>query len=88
MKTSLSNIELLTTEPVRLLTVDAVGDIAPQVNNSPTMGITEKLMPYEAAAKGIFVKANGLWAYYKATGTGGLAYLGQSPARRRRHTDL
>ena len=28
----------------------------------------EGLMPYEAAAKAIFVKANGLSAYYKATG--------------------
>jgi hypothetical protein len=29
----------------------------------------ENLMPYEAAAKAIFVKANGLPAYHKATGT-------------------
>lgn len=33
----------------------------------------EDLMPYEAAAKAIFVKANGLSAYYKATGTVGCA---------------
>lgn len=30
--------------------------------------VTETLMPYESAAKKIFVKANGLPAYYKATG--------------------
>lgn len=28
----------------------------------------ENLMPYEAVAKAIFVKANGLPAYYRATG--------------------
>lgn len=28
----------------------------------------EHLMPYESVAKAIFVKANGLLAYYKATG--------------------
>lgn len=31
--------------------------------------VTKNLMPYEAAAKTIFVKANGLPAYYKATGS-------------------
>jgi hypothetical protein len=31
--------------------------------------VPEDLTPYEAAAMGIFVKANGLKAYHKATGT-------------------
>jgi hypothetical protein len=31
----------------------------------------EGLMPYEAAAKAIFVKANGLSAYFEATGLAG-----------------
>jgi hypothetical protein len=31
-------------------------------------GIAEYSMPYAAAAKAIFVKANGLPAYYRATG--------------------
>lgn len=30
--------------------------------------ILEELMPYEAAAKAIFIRANGAAAYYKATG--------------------
>jgi hypothetical protein len=33
----------------------------------------EGLMPYEAAAKAIFVKANGLSAYFEATGLAGCA---------------
>jgi len=33
----------------------------------PVVG-KESLMPYEAVAKAIFVKANGLSAYYRATG--------------------
>ena len=35
--------------------------------------IAENLMPYEAVAKAIFVKANGLPAYYRATGLAGHA---------------
>lgn len=31
--------------------------------------IVHNMMPYGAAAKAIFAKANGLSAYYKATGT-------------------
>lgn len=35
--------------------------------------VEKKLTPYEAAAKAIFVKANGLAAYYKTTGLVGYA---------------
>lgn len=32
------------------------------------VGIPEHLMPYEAVAKAIFIRANGALAYYKTTG--------------------
>ena len=38
---------------------------ARRLNAAPT---AETLMPYEAAAKAIFIRANGTSAYYAATG--------------------
>jgi hypothetical protein len=69
MTSFISNIELQTANPVESLALATLSKSALEENNSPTAGITENLMPYEAAAKAIFVKANGLPAYYKATGT-------------------
>jgi hypothetical protein len=47
-----------------------------------------ELMPYEAAAKAIYVRANGLRAYRSATGTAGLAAESRHPEGGRRRTDL
>lgn len=44
---------------------DAVADTAVR---SCALALPEPLMPYEAAAKAIFIRANGESAYYKATG--------------------
>lgn len=41
--------------------------IRPAVRWRPA-SIPQGLMPYEAAAKAIYVKANGLAAYYRTTG--------------------
>lgn len=43
---------------------------APATRQDLTDDLTEVLMPLEAAAKAILVKANGLPAYWKATGLG------------------
>jgi hypothetical protein len=43
--------------------------LAPSVTPGCSAAFPEELMPYEAAAKAILVKANGLAAYHKATGT-------------------
>ncbi len=43
-------------------------DARPAVRWCP-VAIPANLMPYEAAAKAIFIRANGGPAYYKATGT-------------------
>jgi hypothetical protein len=51
----------------------AIADVlTPAATHWRPAGVAEKLMPYEAAAKAIFVKANGLAAYYETTGIAGL----------------
>lgn len=47
---------------------EAGGTALPAARWCP-VAIPANLMPYEAAAKAIFIRANGGPAYYKATGT-------------------
>lgn len=50
------------------LTFVAEDCVTDSVRVEPTNGTDRNLMPLEAAAKAIFVKANGLAAYWKVTG--------------------
>ncbi|MBI4987028.1 MAG: hypothetical protein HZC24_17200 [Rhodocyclales bacterium] len=45
------------------------GDAALPAARWHAVAVPTHLMPYEAAAKAIFIRANGGPAYYKATGT-------------------
>jgi hypothetical protein len=78
---------------VRSTKLNALGALSssspsPLVDANLPGTIAEHLMPYATAAKAIFVKANGLPAYYKATGTVAYTYARQPQAERRRHTDI
>jgi hypothetical protein len=91
-------------EPIQILNPAALAAVRPRTLNARSAlsssalsslvdsnlpgTIAEHLMPYATAAKAIFVKANGLPAYYKATGTVAYTYARQPQAEHRRHTDM
>jgi hypothetical protein len=76
----------LASVPPRALNAGSENSSTAESNLTSTIAI--HLMPYETVAKAIFVKANGLPAYYRATGTVAFAYTRQPLANHRRRTDL
>jgi hypothetical protein len=69
MKMRPHTMKALSATPARTPTPIAANVAARSVMELRPVPATQFLMPYEAAAKAIFVKANGLTAYHKATGT-------------------
>jgi hypothetical protein len=69
MKMRPYTMKALSPTPAQTPTPIAANDAARSVMELRPVAATRYLMPYEAAAKAIFVKANGLTAYHKATGT-------------------
>lgn len=68
MKIAPPTIKTATPFPTRVAPpAAAAATVAPTTFWRP-VAVPENLMPYEAVAKAIFVRANGLPAYYKATG--------------------
>lgn len=88
MTKPLKTLKAPTTALVLPGTLGALGEFTSLANSSQTATIVKQLMPYETVAKAIFVKANGLPAYNKATGAVDFTYSRQQLANRRRHTDL
>ena len=55
--------------PVQIVSPATADAMTPSATSRCSAAVPEELMPYEAAAKTVFVKANSLAAYHKATGT-------------------
>lgn len=69
MKTTSPLPKLLEPNPASPFTPSAIDTEAPVAIPQPVAAEEEKFLPFGKAAKDIFVKANGLPAYYKSTGS-------------------
>ena len=68
MKTPAPDVGQSESNPDCPLSPTATGALTPKARILRLDTLEEDLLPYEKVAKAVYVKANGLPAYYKATG--------------------
>lgn len=69
MKTPPPKLKLREPNPASPFAQTEEGAIKPSAAHQPSPADGEKLLPFGNAAKAIFIRANGLRAYYKSAGT-------------------